>query len=619
MNTPKPDDNSAIRKRLTDSALKWTGPEIDRNKMIKNITVDLYIQYSKLLALRKPTIKVSIYDNDKEIDSKTIEVDRATLFELLKRGPETPTTLYFNLDPAYQIFYDHALRLEITGDKPLLILKPLNLLYDSEQYPSSVTIYYDETDNIKIEGIKDKIPIYAGGSAEYELTIVSKYKDNITLDISKNSNNFDDVYYYPKTFSIKENNGSAKVHVFVNSTATDASAYGDKVEVYFNASGRTGFTSKKSTVEVDEDAVIHDIDVIVDKCIKIRHGHNKTLSFIIMNKNKGFMKDSYSIEITSARNFSITYISDISNLGAYNEDLKGPEEEVNVTISVPWYTKHDSDELTFIITSMHSGEKYSVIVNVTLNIEGPNIFESIYHIFESAADEMGLNDALDGYGTLFLIFLIIFLILFFLIIAIVLAKRKFVELICLDRIKEISPDEVATYEMTLRNPYKRNMTYDVFIESKDKEVGNRWEMSLDKQQIYLDPRKSEVIKLTVKPSDYVKPNDWTEVKVIAKPIDRNKIAEITTVTTIKDQKLDLKISGVVHWPRHFKEGDRVETSFKLTNRGNVAAENVTVILYINGEEKNRVENIALPRGGFADIEIPWIAGKGKNEVNIVVK
>ena len=107
--------------------------------------------------------------------------------------------------------------------------------------------------------------------------------------------------------------------------------------------------------------------------------------------------------------------------------------------------------------------------------------------------------------------------------------------------------------------------------------------------------------------------------IYGRPTDKNKVAEISTVTTIKDQKLNLKISGVIHWPRVFKEGERVETSFKLTNRGNVSADNVTVILYVNGEEKNRVENITIPRGGFADIEIPWIAGKGKNEVNIVVK
>lgn len=616
MNTAKPKESSTIREKLSDSALKFTGPKITRNIIIKNITVDLYIQYSKLLTLRKPTIKVSIFDNDKELASSEIKIDRAKLTELLRRGADSPTTIYFNLND--QIFYNHHIRLEVTGDKPMLVLKPLNLLYNSDQYPSSVTIYYNETENIKVDGVGDKpISIYAGGSAEYDLTIKSRYEDKINLTVTENSTEFE-VYYYPKEFSIKEN-GSAKAHVFVNSTATDASAYGDKVQVYFNLSGNTGFTSKKSEVEVSEDAIVHDIIVIVKGCPKIKHGQTKNLTFIIRNNNTGYMKDSYLISVISEHNLSLNNTELEGYLDVYNESVKGPEAKVNVTISVPWYTDIKSDKITFIIASEHSKQKYKTIVNVTINIEGPNIFESTYHIFESAADEMGLNDELDGYGTFLLIFIIFFLIAFFVILAIILARRKYVELICLDRVKEISPDETATYEMTLRNPCKRNMTYDVFVETKNGDTSARWEVSLDKTRLYLEPHKSDALKLTVKPSNYVKKDDWIEVKVIAKPIGKNKTADIATVTTLKDQKLNLKISGVIHWPRIFKEGDKVETSFKLTNRGNVSAENVTVILFVNGKEKNRVENINIPRGGFADIEIPWIAGKGKNEVNIVVK
>jgi len=40
---------------------------------------------------------------------------------------------------------------------------------------------------------------------------------------------------------------------------------------------------------------------------------------------------------------------------------------------------------------------------------------------------------------------------------------------------------------------------------------------------------------------------------------------------------------------------------------------------VNGKEKNKIEGINIPRGGYAEIEIPWIAVKGKNDVDIVVK
>jgi len=40
---------------------------------------------------------------------------------------------------------------------------------------------------------------------------------------------------------------------------------------------------------------------------------------------------------------------------------------------------------------------------------------------------------------------------------------------------------------------------------------------------------------------------------------------------------------------------------------------------VNNEEKNKVEDITIPAGGYADIKIPWIAIKGKNEIEIVVR
>ena len=95
---------------------------------------------------------------------------------------------------------------------------------------------------------------------------------------------------------------------------------------------------------------------------------------------------------------------------------------------------------------------------------------------------------------------------------------------------------------------------------------------------------------------------------------------ITTVTRITDVKPDLKImGGLKHTPRKFKEGDLVTTSFKLENKGKVASNKVSVILYVNGEEKNKVEGITIPSGGYAEVEIPWIAVKGKNEVDIVIE
>jgi len=209
------------------------------------------------------------------------------------------------------------------------------------------------------------------------------------------------------------------------------------------------------------------------------------------------------------------------------------------------------------------------------------------------------------------------LLLIIIIILALIRRRKFVDLICLERIKEITPDQTAEFELTVRNPYKSVLTYEfkTLIDSST----NSFDISLDTSQAIIESKQSTKIKLIVKPTDYVKKDDWIEVKVVVKALDKKKSGEISTVTTTKDSETKVDISGVFHWPRVFKKGDRVETSFKLVNRGNVSARNISVILYVNGEEKNKVEDITIPRGGYADIVIPWVAVKGKNEVYILVK
>ena len=84
---------------------------------------------------------------------------------------------------------------------------------------------------------------------------------------------------------------------------------------------------------------------------------------------------------------------------------------------------------------------------------------------------------------------------------------------------------------------------------------------------------------------------------------------------LKDGKTLLKITDVFTWPKEFKKGDRITTSFKLENKGNITARNVNAVLYINAKEKNKVE-VTIPIGGYADIRMPWIAIKGKNKLHI---
>ena len=206
---------------------------------------------------------------------------------------------------------------------------------------------------------------------------------------------------------------------------------------------------------------------------------------------------------------------------------------------------------------------------------------------------------------------------FFLTIIIFFIRVKYIDIICTERIKEIEPDEKAEFDIKIHNPSRQRLTYE--LSANINTTSERWDVYLDKTTLNLESKETEPVKLIVKPTDFVKSGDWVEIKIEAKTVGKQKTAKISTITLLRDIKPKLEVMGVSSWPKIFNKGDLVKTSFRVENKGKVSVNNVSVILYLNGKEKNKVEDITIPRGGYADIEMPWIAEKGKNEINIVVK
>jgi len=622
----KPEGETLREKISTRSSSKWISPPIERNKIIKNITAELYIHYPKLLYLRDIEIRASLIDensNNKVIANDTKSIDRTNLYELINRGPETPTVFNFReFEADEEIFYDHNLSLEITVvKKPLLSLRPVKLLYNSERYPSHIKYVYNETENIKILEFEDKKEVYAGGSAEFNINIESEHADKLNIDIGETNREGNwNFTWNPKSTEVKSDS-TTTVTVTVTSNAQDESAYKDKeyITLIFNSTGKTGIDSTTASVYVRKSAVEYDIELIAPKDIKIKHGQNKTFEFIIKNKNTGFLTDSYRFNISSENEIYSTF-NHTTEVPVYKNEPEN-ERSVNITISIPAYTDISKDKLTLEITSIQSiynANKTSWIYKLNVTIITPNIFENIYHFFEKLSEKIGLNDYIGDYGAWLLIGLSAIIIMILVTIVILIIKRKFATLICHERTKEITSYEKAEFEISLKNPYKETLTYDIKLEIDD-EINERWDIELERDQITVESKASDVIRFTVKPTDYVKKEDYAEVRVIVKPINKSRKSKLDTTTVIKDSKIDIKISGVIHWPRIFNKGDRVESSFKLFNRGDVSAENLTVVLLLNGKEKSKVENVTIPRGGYADIKIPWIAKKGKNEIEIIVK
>jgi uncharacterized membrane protein (Fun14 family) len=619
----EPEGDSPSRIQLSKDSINWTGISLDRNKIIKNATAELYLYYPRIILLRKINVNATLYDETEKkiIGSDEQEIDRTSIIELLQRGPDSPTLFTFEEAKDEEIWNGHDISLTVSvSQEPLFsLLRSTILLCDSNNYPSSVTLNLKETDNIKIsEDLEDK-KIIPGGSAEYIINITSMHADTVKIDVSINNSNNPDHWRIEHPASVKiDEGGYASVQVSVISTENSSSAYVDFANLIFNVTGKTGFDKDEAKVTVSTDAVDVNFEVIKPKNKEIKHGEKGAYKFIIRNMNNGFLTDTYKVNAASEHGWILSYAKMIYDLEPYV--LNGKEYVLYVNISIPKNTDISSDELEIIISSEEARIKNESKVwtgTVTTKVIGPNILEMIYSFFESVAEDLGLDEILGSYAAAFLLFIVLFIILIFVIVIVYLVRKKFVEIVCLDRIKDITTDEEAKFDITLQNPSKKTLSYEIHTEMESE--AENWDISLDKESVIVEPKQSSVVVLTVKPTDYVKSDDWIEVRVIAKVVEKKKSSEISTVTTIKDGKPEVKIAGVVHWPKVFKKGDRVETSFRLRNEGNVSASNINVILYVNGKEKNKVEDITIPRGGYAEIEIPWIAVKGKNKVSIVVK
>ncbi|UCD13421.1 MAG: hypothetical protein JSW60_07655, partial [Thermoplasmatales archaeon] len=517
-----------------------------------------------------------------------------------------------------EITYDDHLSLEVSASNgtkfgPLGLRSAVKLLYDSTEYPSSLTVKFDETDHIKLDVAADPSDekIVPGDSVKYTLNITSRNDDEVTINVLENKEGDWEVTIVEDKIDISAG-GTAKAYIFVNSTNNKKKAYGDFIDLTFVASGKTGISRRKTLAEVSEDAIEYDVDIVkYTESKNIKKGNNGTFYFIIENKNTGADDDvdSYTIAATSENNWEIKHTESIKNLGINNKT--GPYE-ILVVVSVPKNTSLKSDTITFTVTSDSNIEAFAV-VNVTVDVIGPTFFESIYEFFKSTSNSLGLEDMFGDYAPVALAAIFMIIILFVIIMLALLLTRKFVNIICTERIREIDSDDKATFEITLENPTRKTKTYE--ISSADNPSSAKWEKSLDKEKMSIDGRQSKTVFLLVKPTEVAEPNDWIETKVKVNVLGKRKSEEITTMSMIKDGKTLLKITDVFTWPKDFTKGDRVTTSFKLENKGNITARNVNVILYINGREKNKTV-VTIPSGGYADIRMPWTAYKGKNKLYV---
>jgi len=620
MDEIKPLDNNTKTISISKDPLVWNGPNLDRNKILKDATAKLYINHKDLL-LRLINIimgKIKI-TAEMNVNGSTIATSENTLgrtFFNLFGKPEIPIKFNFNFSDGEEIVYGESISIEFTSNignrfTGFGLTRGAKLFYDSIKYPSSLSLEFDDTDHIKLDTTAEPYneEIVPGGSVKYKLNISSRFDDKITVEVKENNSDDWNLVITKDQIDIPADK-TAETYLFVNSTDDKKGSYGESIDFTIVVSGKTGIARRKTTVEISEDAIDYNVNIVeYTKSKSIKKGNSGTFYFIIKNNNTGAVDDvdSYEFEAESKNGWSVRTTDIVENLKIGE---KSGANEIIIVVTVPKNTTKSSDTITFNVVSTNN-PKTSAMVNVTVEVISASLIQNIYDFFESTSNSIGFDEIFGSYGPHALAALIVIIILIIIIILLYFITKKVLNIICEERIKEIDPNEQANFKILIENPTKKNKIYEIKVINNP--PSENWEKSLDTKQISIDGKQSKIVILTVKPTDKAKPNDWTETKIVVNMSGKRKSDQITIMTMLKDGKTILKISDVFTWPKSFIQGNRITTSFKLFNKGNITARNVIVKLFINGREKNKTE-VTIPSGGYAEIRIPWIAQKGKNSL-----
>jgi hypothetical protein len=624
MNENRPvTDNQSGSVEITETPTLWTSETFDRNKILKvgDISADLYLDhrdfYRIINILRgKITITATLYDKDAPVASSEKELDITGIREILTK-PNTPVTFTFSgLDK--EITYGHSIGIGLSlknGTK--LGLRNVKLLFDSVDYPSALRVKLEETKNIKITDITSNPPsqkIIPGGTVEYILNVTSEKADTLQISTIEREKTGDWEITSPRSATVSANSWT-NIHVFIKSLSDLNEAYGNAITLTVIVNGNTGIARQAVSAEISEDAIQYDVEILgYSNNINISKGENRTFYFVIKNNNTGAIDDvdSYTISASSKNDWRLIPRDIIRNLGI---GASTDADDARVVIQVPKNTTLDSDIITIIVTS-DGDPSTTATINVTVHVIGGDFLESIYNLFDGAAETLGLKEIFGSYGAIVLASILMVIILFLLIILALVFTTKHVRIICADRIKEIEATEKAIYELTLQNPSKKTQSYEILAQQTA--PSSKWMIAVEPLATAIDGRQSKTVQIIVTPINNNESKDWTQVTVHVKKTGKKKTEYITLIAMIKEGKTLLKLDNVSHWPTVFNPGEKVTTSCSISNNGTVSARNVKVFFYLNGKQKNMVE-VTIPTGSIADLQIPWMAVKGKNQVRIRLK
>ncbi|MFO8078304.1 MAG: hypothetical protein R6U21_06665 [Thermoplasmatota archaeon] len=618
IDTQKPTSSEASTISLIDSSGTWSTTVFPRNKIVRNASAFIYVSHKDYQFL-KPSMTLSVslkYDDD------IVATDTQSLEKTLSLSPSVrPYQFSFTIpDEKKEISYDQQLSLEVSlgnaSSSSIDLLRSCTLYFDAEQYPSSLSVDLSETNHIQASATVSPAnkKIIVNDQVTYMFNVTSDLSDDISMTIKEKTFSAAEqanwsISINPDQFNIT-NGGKKQVTVICESIYNSLKAYeDDPLSATIEITGKTGYTTQNIFAEVSEDAVDYDFEIIAPPEKEIIHGESDSYLFIIRNNNTGLWPDGYNIDAVSEHGFNVSI-----NPLSVRDIATGNQTTINVTITIPDDTEVETDTLEFIVRSKGSGLTKNISVNTT--IIGANIFEAIYDAFNSIAEGFGLDEVFGDYAAHAFAAILFIIIFFILILMVYMLTAKYVEVICIDRIKDVHPGETTQYEIMVKNPTKKMQSYQIVPTLSTN--GGKWLLSNNRQTVVIPPKQEKQVLMQVTPSDEVEPDDWTEIQVTVTPENKRGCETISLMATLVDGEAIVAIDNVFHWPKSFAENEKVSTSFRLQNKGSMKAKQLSISLQVNGKEKNKVEDIDIPAGGYADISIPWIAEKGKNELSITV-
>jgi len=584
--------------------------ENDRPLKMTNskVSITLYFK-SNIVATREVTVSLWDFTTSYQLGLKSQKVTSTLL--------GSSATFTFTIKD-YQLQEKNGLALVVTANKTGLLGKvgflKFNLLFNSNKHPSNIKISnleeLEPAPPYKITILKEGNKIQydslkPGGVTEYTIKVSNEKDedDNVTLSYDFSSLGWDATLYINRLYL------PAGGYNFTNITITAPSDIETNTNLTITAEGNLGLAFSTVSLNTSKRLYVYDVKVVKPKNGKAKSGENVTYAFVIKNIGEG--EDIYNLSINSQHGWSIWVEKNRTEL------KPGEEDRIKVRVSIPKDAEVGTTDILTLKITYDPYRKLEKTVEVKTEVISPGIGEILFNSLKSISNSIGLTAIIGGIAPYVFLLIIVIIILLIIFVALYLRRKKYVEIICVDRIKEVKPGDKAEYSLTILNPYKVRLLYSLSANSVQKP---NWKISLNEDEVVLNPNESREIKLVVETSESDNVGDWSEIRVKAAPRQKpSKSMEISLLTTLREARPALFIKDVKHFPKVFKGGDIVTTSFTLENNGDAPADKVSVTIYINGEERNKVENLTIPEKGFAKLKLPWIAVRGKNSLHIAVR